>query len=368
MSDESTRSTRRQFLKGQSARDALDDLGRAPTPFDCLADRADVPGGPQTYLLQVGRQAMACQFAIFLNAGEFQGATEQAVEALDLVSQLEEQLSVYRHRSEVSRLNATAAAAPVRVEPRLFGLLQEAVALHQATDGAFDITSGPLIKAWGFYGRQGQRPTDAAIGEALQRVGSQWLQLQPADDTVRYLKPGLEINLGGIGKGYALDRCAELLQQAGISSFMIHGGHSSILARGQRVRGESERGWVVGVRHPLRPDRRLAEVALRDQALATSGAGTQHFYAQGRRFGHIIDPRTGQPADCLLSATVLARQASEADALSTAFYVLGVERATEYCERHPGIAALLTCPGPRAGALSVHPVGLAADQWRQLSD
>jgi thiamine biosynthesis lipoprotein len=368
MGDDSTRSTRRQFLRGQSAIDALDDLGRRLPLASPLDDPGDLSGAPQTYLLHVAREAMACQFAVFLNAGESEGGTERAVEALELVSQLEEQLSVYRHRSEVSLLNAAAAKRPVRVEPRLFDLLQQANELYAATDGAFDITSGPLIRAWGFYGRQGRLPTDEAISEALQRVGGQRLQLGPEPNMVRFLKPDLEINLGGIGKGYALDRCAELLQQSEISNFMIHGGHSSILTRGERVRGDSQGGWSVGLRHPLRPDRRLGQVCLRDQALATSGAGTQHFYAQGRRFGHIIDPRSGQPADHLISATVLAERAAEADALSTAFYVLGLEQATEYCEKHPKIAALLTSAGPRAGTMTVHPVGLSEDQWQQLSD
>ena len=129
---------------------------------------------------------MACQFAVFLNAGSHPSSTQRAVEALDLVDRLEQQLSVYRHRSEISLLNATAATRPVRVESRLFGLLQQAVALHAATAGAFDITAGPLIKAWGFHRREGCLPTDEAIRETLQRVGCQWLELDATRQTVRY--------------------------------------------------------------------------------------------------------------------------------------------------------------------------------------
>ena len=235
MSDFAKRSTRRQFLRGKSAADALEDLGRSLIPGDEASGGMDPSAeNPQTYVVQVSRKAMACQFAVFLNAGENQAATEQAVTALDLVSQLEDQLSVYRHRSEVSRLNASAATAPLRVESRLFRLLQQSVQLHAATDGAFDITAGPLIKAWGFYHREGRLPSEEAIQEALQRVGSQWLELDPDQETVFFAQPGLEINLGAIGKGYALDRCAEVLRSAQIENFMIHGGHSTILARGQR--------------------------------------------------------------------------------------------------------------------------------------
>jgi thiamine biosynthesis lipoprotein len=277
-------------------------------------------------------------------------------------------LSVYRHRSEVSRLNALAATAPLRVESRLFRLLQQSVQLYVATEGAFDITAGPLIKAWGFYHREGRLPTEEALQEALQRVGAQSLQLDADHETVFYSRPGLEINLGAIGKGYALDRCAELLRTAEIDNFMVHGGHSTILAFGKRQRGESRHGWNVALRHPLRPDRHLAEVLLRNRALATSGSGTQHFYAQGRRYGHILDPRTGQPAAHVVSATVLARNAAEADALSTAFYVMGLEKSRDYCDHHPEVAALLSCPGPRAGTLELHCYGLADDEWRRISE
>ncbi len=368
MRNKPNRSTRRYFLQGRSAVDALEELGSTLTPEAALGGRPDSAATPQTYLVQVARPVMACQFAVFLNAGTHSSATERAVEVLDLVDRLEDQLSVYRHRSEVSLLNATAAARPVSVEARLFGLLQHAIVLHADTAGAFDITTGPLIKSWGFYRREGCLPTQEAIDEALQRVGCQWLELDAARQSVRYLRAGVEINLGAIGKGYALDRCAELLLGADIQSFMLHGGHSSILARGQRDRGGPAGCWSVGLRHPLRADRRLAEVDLRDRALATSGAGTQHFYAQGRRYGHILDPRSGYPADRVLSTTVLASEAAVADALATAFYVLGLDQARAYCGQHPDVAALLTCPGKHAGAIEVHPVGLADDEWRQLSD
>ena len=149
---------------------------------------------------------------------------------------------------------------------------------------------------------------------------------------------------------------------------MIHGGHSSILARGQRDRGGPAACWSVALRHPLRADRDMAEVYLRDRALATSGAGTQHFYAQGRRYGHILDPRSGYPADGVLSTTVLASEAATADALATAFYVLGLEQTRDYCQQHPEIAALLTCPGQHAGTIELHPLGLADDDWKQRSD
>ncbi len=270
--------------------------------------------------------------------------------ALDLVDRLEQQLTVYRQDSEISVLNRTAAEHAVGVEPRLFQLLKLAIGLHRATDAAYDITSGPLSKLWGFYRRAGRMLTAADVGQALATVGSQHVTLDDSQGTVRFKVPGVEINLGSIGKGYALDRAAELLKRQGVAEFLLHGGRSSVLARGSRA-GESESGWRIGVRDPLRPDQRLGEVRLRNRALATSGSGQQFFFHEGRRYGHILDPRTGWPADAILSSTVLAPTAAEADALSTAFFVMGREPAMDYCRRRPELGAILVSSGEKEGTL-----------------
>jgi thiamine biosynthesis lipoprotein len=165
------------------------------------------------------------------------------------------------------------------------------------------------------------------------------------------------LNLGSLGKGYALDRCGEQLEAGGIGDFLIHGGGSSVLARGAQATGsDTERaadGWVLGVRHPTRPDRRLAEIRLRDRALATSGSWAQSFTHQGRRLGHILDPRSGWPAEGVMSTTVVAPTAVLADALSTAFYVMGAEKSLEYCAKHADVGAVLVCPGRGAGGVEL---------------
>ena len=251
------------------------------------------------------------------------------------------------------------------MEPRLFSLLEQAVALHRQTEGAFDITAGPLTKVWGFHRRAGRLPSRDELQSALQRVGSQWLELDPANRTIRFLREGMEINLGAIGKGYALDRCAELLQRAGVEHFLIHGGQSSILARGSRLRALPQRtGWHVAIRHPLRPDQRLAEVWLHDRAPGTSGSGQQFFHFQGRRYGHVLDPRTGMSVEGILSVTVLAPTAALADALSTAFFVLGVDRSLQFCQEHPEIGAALITAGDRSGEIRLHSCGLREDEFR----
>jgi len=196
------------------------------------------------------------------------------------------------------------------------------------------------------------------------------------------------LNLGAIGKGYALDRAADALTAGGVGDFLIHGGNSSVLARGGRisdfrfqisnledtVRANSEicnlkseiASWSVALRHPLKPDVRLAEFTLANQALGTSGSGTQFFHHQGKRYGHIIDPRSGWPAEQVLSATVIAPTAERADALSTAFYVMGLAAAAAYCERHPDVSALLVTQSKAAGGIELHPINLPEDRWRRL--
>jgi thiamine biosynthesis lipoprotein len=290
-------------------------------------------------------------------------------------------MTVYRDDSEVMRINREAASRPIRVEPRLFAMFQLAERLHRETGGALDITSGPLSAAWGFSRRDGRLPTESAIEAALEYVGMQHVALDAAQQSVAFRRPGVNVNFNCIGKGYALDRMAELLATHLVDDYLLHGGKSSVLARGDQPgsdangastnRSDSDssgesRGWIIGLRHPLRPAQRLAEFTLRDQALSTSGSGTQFFIRRGRRYGHILDPRTGRPAEGLYSATVVAPTAAEADALSTAFYVMGPAAVSEYCIKHPDIGALLVIPGPREGDVRLLHFGLHDDQWQQV--
>jgi thiamine biosynthesis lipoprotein len=360
----SSEPTRREFLQGKAAADALVD--RLPISHDASPTTISPPA--ESYTLQVARRAMACQFEFLFNAGQYSLATEAAMAALDLVDQLDDQLTVYRDHSEISRLNALAADELVIVEPRLFALLQLAVQLHRQTQGAYDVTSAVLSNLWGFTRRRGTLPHEQALREARALVGSDQLLLDEQSHGVRFAKSGLAINLGSIGKGYALDRCAELIESGQIHDFVLHGGHSSVLARGSRVGEGPEGGWWIGIRHPLRPDRRLAQIRLHNRALATSGSGTQFFMHEGRRYGHILDPRTGWPAEGVLSASVIAPTAAEADALATAFYVMGPRRTREYCQLRPEIGAVLLCPGERHGSLEQHLIGISEGQWRELAE
>jgi thiamine biosynthesis lipoprotein len=367
------RQSRRSFLQGQAAAREWNAAARAageiPTADSPAANVARASSPPlavdrSMLLVSVRRRAMACEFEVQLAAARNDESMEHVFAALDLVEALESQLTVYRDDGEVIRINREAATAPVQVEPRLFELFAQASALHQATQGAFDITSGPLSQAWGFFRREGRVPSEEEIAAARDRVGMQHVVLDKVRHTVAFGRPGIAVNFNSMGKGYALDRMAELLADKGVDDYLIHGGKSSVLARGNQP-GHGE-GWTIGLRHPLRPAERLAEFQLRDRSLSTSGSGTQFFIRRGRRYGHILDPRTGYPAEGLYSATVIAPTACEADALSTAFYVMGPEKVAEYCTARPEIGALLVAPGEREGDVRLFAFGLSDDQWTQL--
>ena len=354
-------STRREFLSGQSAADALADLAnRAADAVGGAGDAVDLPEPASTpYQIRLGRRAMACQFEVLLNVRQYADAATVAMEALDLIDELEEQMTVFRESSEIMEINRSATAGPVIVESRLFQLFELAVELHRQSGGAYDITSGPLTKIWGFYRRQGAVPTSDSLQAARKAVGSHLVALDAARQAIRFLAPGVELNLGSIGKGYALDRAAEVLNAAGIHDYLIHGGQSSLIARGSRA---GTVGWPVGLGDPMRPGKSWATIFLRDRAMATSGAGYQFFRHQGQRYGHILDPRTGHPAEGVHSVSVLAPTAAEADALSTACYVLGPERAAELCQRRPQVGMLMICPTPGGSGMTVHRVNLRDDE------
>jgi len=318
-------------------------------------------GENDVHTLVIGRDAMACRFEIVFNAGEVSDATAIAVDCLDLVDEIEDRITVYRDTSELARLNATAAEGWQPVSADLLLLLLQARELHERTAGAFDMAAGALVRTWGFLRRQGRTPSTEELAQARAAAGMHLVELDEAGSRVRFRRPGVELNPGAIGKGWAIDRVMEKLRDAGVESGLVHGGASSVRAMGGQ--GPGGRSWPVGMRHPLRPGRRLATVQLSDKALGTSGSGTQFFIERGRRLGHILDPRTGVPAEGVLSATVVAATAAEADSLSTALYVLGTAGLSRVAPPGGTVGAILVVPGKSAGAVRVLSSNLAEDMF-----
>ena len=289
---------------------------------------------PAGLWLHVNRTAMACRFEVTLPIGDRSGVTV-AAHALDQIDQLEAQLSVFRESSEISFINREAAKRAVEVEHALFDLLSLCKSLHEQTDGAFDITVGPLTRCWGFLRRAGRIPAAQEIEHSRSLVGSDKLLIDSETRTVRFLRDGMELNLGSVGKGYALDRVAASMPDR---VALINAGASSMRAIGA---GDAREGWSVGLRDPRNKNRRLAMLRLRDCALSTSGSEEQFFEHEGQRYGHIIDPRSGWPARQVTSHSVVAQSAAISDALATAFYIGGREVAEKYCATNSEILVVM---------------------------
>ncbi len=274
-------------------------------------------------LIRCSRRAMATTFEIAIPAGTHPDPVAAATDALDLIDELEDQMTVYREHSEVSRLNAIAANHSVEVEPQLYDLFTRCASWTHQTEGAFDIAIGAIVREWGFARRDGRVPSDRERTDAMNRCGFRHIMLSPEQRTVKYRMAGLELNLGAVGKGYALDRAAQRLRDEwGVRSALLHGGGSSVYAMGCPP-GDS-RGWLVRLRHPSYPANSLGSIRLRDCGFGTSAATFQYFEYKGMKLGHLIDPRTGWPAAGTASASIVAPTAAEADAISTAAFVLGV--------------------------------------------
>lgn len=320
------------------------------------------------WLESIEQSAMACEFEVLLNHGQYSQGIEQARDALRVVHRLEDELSVYRPLSDFSTINRWGYQRAVAVRYDVCRLLAAAQDVSRATERAFDITAGSLSEAWGFSRRQGRKPSDDELAAALQRVGSDWLSVDQAASTVRLLREGVKLNPGGIGKGYALDCVAAGLVDSGVMDFLIHGGRSSVAARGTRQDAESQGGWWIALAHPLRWEEKLGRIRLRNRALGTSGAGKQFFHYQGTRYSHVIDPRSGWPAQGVLSATAICRSGTLADALATAFMVMGPDETRAFCVAHPSISAILISAAPGSSRLSIERINVAEEDWQTLRE
>ncbi|MEZ6067395.1 MAG: FAD:protein FMN transferase [Planctomycetaceae bacterium] len=299
-----------------------------------------------------------------------------ASDALNSVHRVDRQLSVYRETSEVSRLNNAAAAAPQVISAELAWLLRVCWDLHQSTAGAFDPAVQSVIQLWSGCRSAGRIPDSSEVAAALACCGLDKLEFEKsADDEslleqpgalrVSYKLAGVGLNFGAIGKGWGIDRAMDILRDAGLNDCLLHGGYSSLYACGEHA---GQGGWPVDLKNPLFTDKAYLTLLLRDQALATSGSNVQFFRSGGKRYGHILDPRTGWPAEQLLSVSVLAPTAAEADALSTAFYVMGLEKSREYCHTHPSIGAILTPPPSRGRTLAPVLCNIPPDRVFIVSD
>ena len=297
---------------------------------------------PQPEPVTLARNAMATRFEIVLHGDNPVALRAAGEEALDEIDRLEAQLSLYRPTSEIAHVNARAAHEAVRVSPPVFHLLEHARRLSEETGGAFDITLAPLVRCWGFMGGTGRMPEAGAIEEARAKIGMRHVELNTRTFTVRFAREGVMIDLGAIGKGYALGHAAALLREAGATSALLHGGTSTIQAIGSQPDGSP---WRVAIERPGNAPPRtvemLAQVPLVDEAMSVSAVWGRSFESNGKTFGHVIDARTGCPAEAALLSAVVLPSATESDALSTALLAMGSPGLNRIAGLRPGSRCLV---------------------------
>jgi thiamine biosynthesis lipoprotein len=290
---------------------------------------------------EASHESMGTVFTVAVYGRERSFLAEVVEQVFEEVDRLDEQMSNYRQDSELSAINREAANRPVVVEPGLFHLLEISVHRSEETDGAFDITVGPLMKSWGFFRGRGRLPTGAEISQVLKRVGYQHLKLDAQHRTIRFDEPGIDLDLGGIAKGYAVDRAVDILRCNGITSALVSSGTSSIYALGSPP---GARGWRITVRDPYDAHKPADVIHLQNYSLSTSGSYEKFFKIGGKKYCHIMNPHTGWPVSNMLSTVVVGPTGTDTDGRSAGFFVMGVERSRKYLAVHPNLAVIFYLP------------------------
>jgi thiamine biosynthesis lipoprotein len=283
---------------------------------------------PEILRLEKSADAMGSTYTIALYGTDRVAMEAAADAAFDEVRRLDDLLSNYRPESEWSQVNQHAAERPVKVSPELFQLLSACSEYSRESEGAFDISVGPLMKVWGFYKGSGHLPHRPEILAALTKVGYRHVHLDPAAQTVWFDRAGVELDPGGIGKGYAVDRMVSILRKNGVHTALVAGSGSSIYGMGAPP--NEPRGWRVDIRDPKDSHKVSTELFLKDTSMSTSGSYEKFFRAEGRIYAHIMDPRTGYPAQGSVSVSVVAPRTIDSEAWAKPYFVNGRSWAVKH--------------------------------------
>jgi FAD:protein FMN transferase len=291
---------------------------------------AALPAEREMLRLESSVDAMGSTYSVALYGYDRLQLEAAAEAAFDEVRRLDDLLSNYKPDSEWSRVNRLAAQGPVPVSRELFNLISACLDYSRRSDGAFDISVGPLMKVWRFYKGSGHLAHKADVAAALRKVGYKHVLLDPARATVRFDREGVELDPGGIGKGYAVDRMVEILRNKGIKIALISGSYSSIYGLGAPP--NEPRGWQIKIRDPRDERKTVETLYLKDMSVSTSGSYEKFFRAEGRIYSHIMDPRTGYPAPGMLSVSVVAPRTLDSEAWCKPFFINGRAWAAKHKE------------------------------------
>jgi FAD:protein FMN transferase len=280
------------------------------------AGRPDAP-----LRLEKSADAMGSTYTVELYGTDRVAMEDAADTAFDEVRRLDNLLSNYKKDSELSQVNEHAAQAPMKISPELFQVIESCLEYSRQSEGAFDLTVGPLMRVWGFYKGSGHLPHRAEVQAAMTKVGYRHVHLDRAARTVWFDRPGVELDPGGIGKGYAVDRMVSVLRQKGVRTALVAGSGSSIYGMGAPP--DQPRGWKVEIKNPWDSSKTVAEVVLKDMSMSTSGSYEKFFRAEGKTYAHIMDPRTGFPAQGSVSVSVIAPRTIDSEAWAKPYFVNG---------------------------------------------
>src|SRR5262245_20055871 len=289
---------------------------------------------------------MACVYAIDAYGPDAAALPRVVEEAFDEVDRIDRLMSHYKADSPLSRVNREAARHPVAVDAELFDFIAEAMRYTRESGGAFDITVGPLMKAWGFFRGEGRMPSDEELAAARRHVGAAHVVFDQTERTIAFDEAGVELDLGGIAKGYAVDRAVGVLKQRHVAAALVSSGGSTIYGFSAPPGRD---GWDVTIQDPIDSRKTALAITLRDRALSVAGTSEKSFESGGVRYSHIMDPRTGRPVQGVLSVAVLADTGTAGDALDDALFVMGPERARTYLKRLAGTDAFFFLPAPEHG-------------------
>lgn len=292
--------------------------------------------------VEASRMSMACLYTIDAYSTSDENALRSALDAaLDEVDRIDRLMSHYKPESPLSQLNRDASRGEVVVDPELFAFLERSIRYSEQTDGAFDITVGPLMKAWGFFRGEGHLPDRSQLAAARRVVGAKHVILNHNLHTIRFDADGVELDLGGIAKGYAVDRVVGVLKSHAVTAALVSSGGSTVYALGAPP---NRPGWAVDIQDPIAASKVAYTVTLKDRSLSVAGSSEKSFEVGGVRYSHIMDPRTGNPVQGMLSVAVLAETGTAGDALDDALFVLGPSKSTAYLKQYRGVEALFFLP------------------------
>lgn len=307
-------------------------------PGRAANQRTLAPPKKATVRLERSVDAMGTTFVIEMYGTDEHLMRNAADQAFAEVCRLDRMLSNYIDDSELSRINRCAGKNPAKVSREFLDVLRACEKYSRQSDGTFDITVGPLMKVWGFYKGSGRLPSQAEIQIALENVGYQNVELDSSNLTVRFKKPGVNLDPGGLGKGYAVDRMVAVLLRNGIDSALVSAGGSSIFGIGAPP--SDPRGWYIRIRDPREESRTAAEVYLKNDSISTSGNYEKFFWANGKLYSHIMDPRTGYPSEGMLSVSIISPRTLDSEIWAKPYYILG----RTWTEQHrPKDFRVLTC-------------------------